>query len=177
MDRWIALFRGINVGGHHRLSMAGLKALLTGLGFTHIRTYIQSGNVVFEGPGPARDLEARIGAAVAASYGFSPRVLCLTPDELTEVITSNPYPEAAVEPKSLHVSFLSTTPDSPDLSALEEVRASSERFELIHRAFYLHAPDGIARSRLAQRVEVVLGVPATSRNWRTVSKIQELAAC
>jgi uncharacterized protein (DUF1697 family) len=96
-------------------------------------------------------------------------------DELERAMASNPYAEAESEPKSLHLYFLASEPQDPDLKTLESIRVDSERFALQGKVFYLHAPDGIGRSRLAARVEKALGVPATARNWRSVSKIVAMA--
>ena len=177
MKTCIALFRGINVGGKNLLPMKDLVRILEGLGLRDVRTYIQSGNVVFAagtdiGPG----LAAAIGAAVETAFGFMPAVLLLTLPELEAAIAENPFPEAVTDPKTLHVNFLAAAPGAPDLDGLEALRTDSERFDLTDRRFYLHAPDGIGRSKLAARAERLLGVPMTGRNWRTVCKLRELAA-
>ena len=96
--------------------------------------------------------------------------------ELAKALKYNPFPEAETEPKTLHLSFLASEPENPELLALENLKRESERFTLKGRVFYLHAPEGIGRSRLAVNIEKVLGVAATSRNWRTVAKIMELAS-
>ena len=172
----IALFRGINVRGNNVLRMDELKALLEGLGLRDVRTYIQSGNVVFRSmDGDVARLAGEIGAAIAARHGFTPEVLLLSIDELRAAIAANPFREAEATPKSLHLGFLAAAPDAPDLAALERAREASERFAIRERIFYLHAPDGIGRSRLANNAERLLGVPLTSRNWRTVCAIMALA--
>jgi uncharacterized protein (DUF1697 family) len=176
MNTFIALFRGINVGGRNRLPMRALVDVLRDLGLQDIQTYIQSGNVVFRSePADTASLSERMSAAVNASHGFTPQVLVLTLDEFEAAVQSNPYPEAASEPKSLHLYFLTSAPESPDLEALESLRSPSERFALQGELFYLHAPDGIGRSRLAASVEKALGVGATARNWRTVTAIMAMA--
>ncbi|HUF90702.1 MAG TPA: DUF1697 domain-containing protein, partial [Gemmatimonadota bacterium] len=106
--------------------------------------------------------------------GFRPRVLLLGGDRLLEAIEANPFPEADAEPRSLHLFFLAEPPPSPDLESLAEVAVASERFHLERDVFYLHAPEGFGRSKLAARVERYLGVAATARNWRTVRKLQEM---
>jgi len=102
-------------------------------------------------------------------------VLVLESEEFEKAVRSNPFPEAESEPKSLHAYFLATPPERPDLEALEGIKGDRERFVLGDRVFYLHAPDGIGRSRLAARAEKLLGVPATARNWRTVRKVKDMA--
>ena len=176
MRTYVALLRGINVGGRHALRMADLRAMLQSLGLRNVLTYIQSGNAVFRGDdtvAPA-DLSHKISAVINASHGFEPRVLVLTADEFQAAVDANPFPEAESEPRSLHLNFLGTTPVTPDLAGLDALRAAGERFALKGNLFYLHAPDGIGRSKLAGAVEKLLGVEATSRNWRTVQKIMSL---
>lgn len=176
MNTYIALFRGINVGGKNLLPMRELVPLFEALGMRKVRTYIQSGNVVFEGEDVhAAKLSDQIGAAVKESYGFAAHLLILTPDELTVAIASNPYPEAESDPRTLHLTFLSSVPESPDLEALESIKRDSERFMLEGKVFYLHALEGVGRSKLASRIEKSLGVAGTARNWRSVCAIEAMA--
>lgn len=169
---WIALFRGINVSGNNLLPMKELKLELEKLGCTDIATYIQSGNVVFR---HAKKLTTQIGKAIANSHGFEPDIMMLSVKQLEAAATSNPYREAEAEPKTLHLSFLAEPARHPDLDTLNRLKSDNESFTLRDRVFYLHAPDGIGRSRLAARVEKALGVAATGRNWRTVGKLIKLA--
>ena len=176
MKTYIALFRGINVGGHNILPMKTLRALLENLGAQDVKTYIQSGNAVFRHEAEVvSQLSSRISAAIKESQGFEPRVLLLDVVEMEQAIASNPFPEAQAEPKTLHVYFLASVPQNPDLPMLNNLRKDSEQFKLIDKVFYLHAPDGIGRSKLAERVEKALGVAATARNWQTVSKVMAMA--
>ncbi len=175
MNTYTALFRGINVGGTGILPMKELVVLLDELGCTGVRTYIQSGNAVFRHRAAAPGLTRKIRAAVKSARGFEPEVLLLAPDHIARAAASNPFPEGEDDPSKLHLSFLAAKPKHPDLELLEELRSGSERFALKKDVFYLHAPDGIGRSKLAAKVEKALGVPATGRNWRTVQKILELA--
>ena len=138
MQTYIALFRGINVGGNNILPMKALIALLEGLGLQHVRTYIQSGNVVFQcEPTDAAQLSAQISTAIQQSHGFEPRVLLLTREELEKAMRLNPFPEAEDEPKTLHLGFLASVPANPKLQALEGLRKENERFELKGKVFYL----------------------------------------
>jgi len=176
MKTRIALLRGINVGGKHTLPMKELTAVLEGLGAREIRTYLQSGNAVFAGPGQGcAPLAKAIQAAVRRRRGFEPQVLLLDVEDLERAVRQNPYPDAVAAPSTLHLGFLAAAPAKPDLKSLEGLRKESERFRLIDRVFYLHAPDGVARSRLATGAERLLGVPMTDRNWRTVSALLEMA--
>jgi uncharacterized protein (DUF1697 family) len=175
MNTYVALFRGINVGGTGRLPMKELVALLGELGCTDVRTYIQSGNAVFRHRAAAPGLAKRMRAAIGAAKGFEPAVLLLTRERLARAVASNPFPEAEADPAQLHVSFLAAEPERPDLAALRALAAHDERFELLGDVFYLHAPSGVGSSKLAAKVERALGVAATSRNWRTVTKVLALA--
>ena len=171
-----ALFRGINVGGRNRLPMSELVQTLDGLGLQGIKTYIQSGNVVFQSQeGSACDLADRMGGAIHERHGFTPHVFVLELGELESAMASNPFPEAESEPETLHLYFLASVPQNPDLNALDSIKRNGERFALEGRVFYLHAPGGIGRSKLAARVERSLGVAVTARNWRSVCKIIALA--
>lgn len=173
---WVALFRGINVGGRNLLPMAHLKVLLGQLGASDVKTYIQSGNVVFRHADAEPDaLALRITHAVKKSCGFAPHVLLLTRKQLQQAVAGNPFIQATAEPARLHVLFLATVPARPDLAALHQAKAASESFRLSGRCCYLHTPDGLASSKLAERAERLLGVAATARNWRTVNRLLELA--
>lgn len=176
MNTFVALFRGINVGGHNKLLMRELVKLLQELGLQNIQTYIQSGNVVFESREDSLSiLSDRIRTAIQHTHGFSPAVFLLSAAEFERAIVANPYPEAKNEPKSLHLFFLEAEPLNADLGILEEVKRENERYSLKGRVFYLHAPDGIGRSKLAERIGKALGVTVTARNWRTVEKLLAMA--
>jgi uncharacterized protein (DUF1697 family) len=176
MTTCILLFRGINVGGRNLLPMNDLVVMLDKLGIPGAVTYIQSGNVAVRCTRQQMaNLGRRISEAVKEKLGFEPWVLVMRIQELEHAIATNPFRQGAKDPKSLHLWFLAKEPVQPDLDALERVKADSERFKLDRKVFYLLAPDGIGRSRLAERVEKSLGVEATARNWRTVTKVLEMA--
>lgn len=176
MKTYIALFRGINVGGKNILPMKELVALLQNLGAQGVKTYIQSGNAAFQHQAEqAVELSDRIRAAISESHGFEPQVLLLDVAELEQAIASNPFPQAEADPKTLHLYFLADRPETPDLETLDNLKQDTEQYGLADKVFYLYAPDGIGRSKLAARVEKSLGVTATARNWRTVSKIMAMA--
>lgn len=176
MTTWITLFRGINVGGHNILPMTELKALLEELGCADVRTYIQSGNVVFRHKErQATRLSQTISQAVLNRFHFAPYVLLMTVNSLKSALVINPFSSAEEKPKTLQLYFLSAVPTEANLGGLKQLESASEKFELIDQVFYLLAPGGIGRSKLAARVEKLLGVPATARNWRTAQKTLELA--
>lgn len=166
----VLLLRGINVGGRNALPMAELRAILEGLGAQDVATYIQSGNAVFRGEVSAE----AIADGIERARGFRPRALVLSAEELVEVIAANPFAEeGAAEGKSVHAWFFEGEPTPLDGKVLA-LAAANERVEVIDKAAYLHAPDGIGRSKLAEKLEKALGVPATARNWRTVMAIAKL---
>ena len=176
MRTWVALFRGINVGGKNVLPMKDLVPTLGNVGARDVETYIQSGNAVFRSTETnASLLSDRIRTAIKASHGFEPWVLLLQSEEVERAVRLNPFPGAESEPKTLHVYFLAFSPEHPDLDALERIKGKGERFVLKDEVFYLHAPDGVGRSKLAANAEKLLGVPATARNWRTVLKVTAMA--
>jgi len=170
VNTYIALFRGINVGGKNILSMKALVGVLEEAGCKHVSTYIQSGNAVFQS---SEARTTRIAEAIATgvmkSNGFTPKVLVLGVADLENAIENNPY--KTTEGKTLHFFFLESRPLHPDLKGLMNVTSSTEEFGLVGRTFYLYAPDGIGRSKLAARAEELLGVSATARNLNTVSKL------
>jgi len=171
---YVALFRGINVGGNNILPMKELVALLEGMDYERVQTYIQSGNVVFRAenePGP-EDL-AELGRRVLDSRGFQPKIMLLSGTELLSAVAKNPFDSS--DGKALHFFFLDSAATEPDIDRLESLRAHSEAFALRDRVFYLHAPDGVGRSKLAPGVEKALGVSVTARNWNTVSKLVSMA--
>ena len=170
MNVYIALFRGINVGGKNTLPMKDLVGILEEMGFVEVSTYIQSGNVVFHSAKKCSSKTAtEIGAKIIEHHGFEPKILLLGGQELQAAIKNNPF--STDEGKALHFYFLDAIPKNPDLTKLEGLKSDSEEFRLDGRVFYLHAPDGIGRSRLAAAVERSMGVAVTARNWNTVSKL------
>jgi uncharacterized protein (DUF1697 family) len=173
---YILLLRSVNVGGSGSLPMKDLLRILEREGASEVKTYIQSGNAVFRASrAQAAKLPAKVRAGLGRRLGFAPEVILLRLEDLEGAIAANPFPEAQSEPASLQITFLASVPKAPDLAALDKLRSEKERFALKARVFYLHAPDGVGKSRLAARIEGALGVAGTARNWRTVLKLQELA--
>jgi uncharacterized protein (DUF1697 family) len=173
---YIALFRGINVLGKNLLPMKALKVLCEKNGCLDVQTYIQSGNVIFRSElSDASRIAKQLTGSVSRSHGFEPRVVVLTLDDIENATVGNPFPEAARDPKSLHLFFLAELPKRPDLKSFELLKAPTERFELKGTTLYLHTPDGFGSSKLAARAEKLLGVEATARNWRTVTTLLEIA--
>ena len=175
MNPYVVLIKGINVGGRNALSMKELVVLLEDLACRNIQTYIQSGNVIRQSSKRPPHLAERIGYEIECCYGFKPYVLLLKIREFEAAIAANPFPEAEADPKGLHFGFLDSAASDPDLKKLETLKRKSERFRLINKVFYSHAPDGVGRSKLAANSERLLGVWMTDRNWQTVRQIRDMA--
>ncbi len=176
MNTYIAFFRAINVGGKNLLPMKSLVAILEGMGASKVRTYIQSGNAVFQSAekSPAQ-LSSQLAVEIKKNHGFEPLTFILSLEALQKACADNPFPEAEADPQSLHLSFFAAKPQRPDLDKLSSLKRNSERFHLGDGVFYLHAPEGVGNSKLASSAEKLLGVPMTGRNWRTVCKVVALA--
>ena len=177
MNTWIALLKGINMVGKHKLPMKELVALLEGLGARDVKTYRGSGNAVFRhrGKNTAR-LAGRISAAIGKAYGFKPLVMLLETEKLARIIADNPFPEAESEPGALVVGFLTAVPEQPDFEALEEVKRKSERFALRDDVFYFFAPEGFHLSKIGPWLKRSFGaVDGTGRTWSSVVKVMAMA--
>lgn len=174
MPTYIALFRGINIGGNNPLPMRDLVGILERMGCKDVQTYIQSGNAVFRiGNGQRKKIVDEMGARILKAHGFWPKVLMLSVSELQKAIDNNPFSTA--EGRALHFLFLESEPRKPDLARLMEVKSKSEEFRLDNKVFYLYAPKGVGQSKLVARIESSLGVAVTGRNWNTVNKLFSMA--
>ena len=186
MPTYVALLRGINVGGRNKVAMADLREVVRSLGHSEVTTYIQSGNIVFSTKRTGTSaLAADLERAIEQALGVRPRVVVLSRDELAGVIDANPYPDEP-NPKVVHAIFLADAP-SPDVAdriAEVERRAATkggrDQVRLIGRTLYLHTPDGFGRSELAALLLRTdgksIGASATARNWVTVTKLLELSS-
>ncbi len=177
-DVSIALLRGINVGGKNKLSMKELATLFVDAGCEEVRTYIQSGNVVFRtGSADAGEISSIISASILDRFGYRVPVIVRTAGELEGIAQGNPFVKAGAETDKLHVMFLAELPDSASVEALEPARSPGDEFTVVGREVYLHCPNGVARSKLTNSYfDSKLSTTSTSRNWRTVGKLLELAA-
>ena len=173
-NTYVALLRGINVGGRNKIAMAELESLFSSLGFEDVATYIQSGNVVFRAARADGDaLSAKIEREIAA-VSAKPAVLIRTPRELATIAGHNPYPRTDVS--KLHVVFLDHAPAKRAATALDPERSPGDDFTLRGREIYLHLPNGAGRSKLTiDYFERVLGARATQRNWKTLLRLIELS--
>jgi len=170
----VLLLRGVNVGTNRALPMADLRAILADLGLTDIRTHIQSGNAVFRAPGGLEGVAERIAASIGARFPFTPEVIVLSAGAWVTILDDNPFAEAGrADGARVHIGVLAR-PARADLAALQAVATPDERFHLTDAAFYLHAPVGIGRSKLATRAEALLKVPMTMRNQRVAEALAAL---
>ncbi len=174
----IAFIRGINVGGKTTVPMAALRSALTDRGLQNVRTYIQSGNVVYDPPAGSKHTAAalrseggRIAGAVADMQGFMPAVMVLTVDAVTTHMASSPYADA--DPAKAFMVF--TADDTATLGDLEQYATNGEQWKLIDGVVHLHCPNGIGRSKLGGKLAASVKVPTTTRNLRTIAKVLELA--
>ncbi|MFI6333614.1 DUF1697 domain-containing protein [Streptomyces sp. NPDC050535] len=178
MTTYAALLRGINVGGSKKVPMAELRTLLEGLGHGGVRTYLQSGNAVFTaGHGDEESLAAELAAAIERHFGFRVGVLVRDHAHLRAVREACPFPAAELEAKQLHVTYFSGPVDPERFDPVDPAVFLPEEFRLGDRVLYLYAPDGLGRSKLAEalsRPRLLKGVTATTRNWNTVVKLEEL---
>lgn len=173
MPAHLALLRGINVGGKHLLPMKELAALFEEAGCAQVRTYIQSGNVVFEAPAAlAKQVPVTVGAAIRERFGFEAPILLRSAAELRAVHASNPFLAEGTAEEGLHVVFLKATPPADRAAALDPQRSPGDRFLLRGREIYLHLPGGAAKSKLTNAwFDSALKTTSTARNWRTVSTL------
>ena len=171
--RYIALLRGVNVGGNKKVAMADLLALMQRLKFEEAKTLLQSGNLTFRTAGKnAAQLERQLEAEVLERLGLETRFFVRSEDEWKSVIAANPYPkEAKADPGHLLVLFLEREPEAANLKALEAAVKGRERFRPGGRHLYMVYPDGVGTSKLTHAViEKKLGMRGTARNWNTVMK-------
>lgn len=171
----MAFLRGINVGRAKRVSMADLRALVESLGYTDVRTHLNSGNVVFTlSKGGAADAAARIEEAMSHELGVSTRVTVLTAAEVKQAVARNPLGNVGTEPSRLHVAVLARPEDRGKLRELVKQDWKPEAFALGTRVAYLWCPAGVIKSRVANAVNRALGDDVTARNWRTMTRLVTL---
>lgn len=170
MKTWIALIRGINVGGKNKVSMKELVSQMTERGFANVKTYIQSGNVICDyATDPAPDLSK----IIEKGFDFRPAVFTLSGSDLAKAAKNNPY--ESEEGKTVHFFFCDRKPENVDFELLDSLKTEDENYQLIDKVFYLYAPDGIGRSKLAEKMgKAFPGVTMTARNLNTVNKLLDM---
>lgn len=175
MTRHIALLRGINVGGRGLLSMADLRALAADIGFTEVKTLLQSGNMVFSAAGTPAELEHKLEDAIHAHVDREVLVMIRTPAEWMAMIDANPSADFAAErPNHFQVFFMKAPLAQAAFDAFKADHEGPEDLRLAGREIYASFPDGIADSKLmAKPLDKRIGVPTTARNWNTVLKLRD----
>ena len=172
MPRYVALLRGVNVGGRRTVAMAELRALFESLGHTDVSTLIQSGNVIFRATKPCAP--ESLEAAIEKRFGIDVNVVLRTPRELRHVVEKNPFTQ--VDPSKLHEAFMARTPSPGAVRNLDPERYQPEEFSLRDRDLYLHLPNGVGRAKLPASLNRSLGIPTTIRNWATVTKLADVSS-
>ena len=178
MKVYVSLLRSINVGGKNKIRMADLKKTYTSIGLENVETHIQSGNVVFSSTfdDPSKSEEV-IESAIRSAYSIETVALVRIIEEYNKIVQENPFIQKDDDnTDGMYVTFLRQTPDPKDLPALSQLDSSSDRFEVMERVIYLALQAGYSKTKLQNSViEKKLNVPATTRNWKTVLKLAELA--
>jgi len=167
--RCVAMLRGINLGSHNRISMPDLRAAFAATGLGDVETYVQSGNVIFDG-GRAKDtaLEQQIRELIADSFGLDVPVL---------IVKANPFLRDGAAAGRLYVTFLGSTPDPAQVKQLGPGTDGRDEWRVAGREIYLHCPIDYGHSKLTNAFfERKLGVTATTRNWKSTLALAELAA-
>jgi uncharacterized protein (DUF1697 family) len=173
----VALLRGINVGGKNPLPMKALAGEFNAAGCGDVRTFIQSGNVIFSAP-PGKnesELAQLLGERLAERFGYMAPLVLRTTGKLRAAIANNPYLAMGAPEDSLHVMFLTATPDAGAVQKLDPDRSPGDEYRVIGREIFLRLPSGMARTKLTNAYfDTKLGVTSTARNWRTTTKLLEL---
>jgi uncharacterized protein (DUF1697 family) len=181
MPRYLALLRGINVGGRNKVAMADLRQIAADLGYADVSTYIQSGNLLFAADGnDAAGLATALERRIAERLGVRPVVVVLSAAELAQVIADNPFP-GAKDPRLVHAVFRNDDHSASGLAAIAaaaktaQASGSHDEAVIVGRTLFLHTPDGFGRSQLAARLAASSAQTAgTARNWATVTKLMSL---
>jgi uncharacterized protein (DUF1697 family) len=172
--RYVALLRAVNVG-KAKVEMARLRKVCESVGCTDVKTYIQSGNVVLTSPLSVAELATTLERAIAAEFGIPSAVMVRTHQQLVDVLAGNPFPHA--DPSHVHVAFLTKAPTMAELAGLDGLDCAPDEFAVNGTEVYCHFPNGLGRSKLpAQLFDRRLKIPATLRNWRTVTKLADMSA-
>lgn len=178
MPVYIAMLRGINIGPHKRMKMEKLRASCEKLGFARVKTYIQSGNVIFQAPklSPAA-LSKKLGECIVTDFGFASEVILRSRDEMKKIIDDNPFArEPGIDSSKLHVVFLSQAPSPAGLEKLQELTLAPDRVHASGKEIYFYFPNGVSGSSLWKHpLDRVTGVAGTMRNWKTVTTLYQMA--
>lgn len=175
---YVALLRGINVGGKHKLPMKDLRRLFDEANATDVRSYIQSGNIVFTAhSAKVARIVRNVEEAIEAQFGFRSPIIIRTHAELIDVSKQNPLYDPQLDPRFQHVAFLAKKPTQKAAKALEDDRFLPDEFVLQNRELFLKYPNGAARSKMSTAYfDKVLSVVSTARNWNTLQKLLQLCS-
>ena len=176
--RYIALLRGINVGGQRIIKMTDLKDTFEAIGFKNVKTYIQSGNVIFDYESTdTKKLTYQIEMKLNQAYGFSVKTIIRTQSEFESIINNNPFiNEPNIDVDKLHITFLLDIPESNIALVSDIKKEETERLLIVSREIYLYLPNGYGNSKLNNTIfEKKLNTNATTRNWRTINKLLKLS--
>lgn len=173
----ISMLRGVNVGGHNKIKMDALRSLYESLGLRDPQTHVQSGNVIFRTEERELALLAqRIESAIEGRFDFRPAVILRTASELRDVIAKNPFAKRrGLDPSKLLVTFLASDPGPEVRDKILSIKAAPEELRIDGRELYVYFPSGIGRSNLPPVLDRTLKIPATSRNWTSITKMLEIA--
>ncbi|MFK7817372.1 MAG: DUF1697 domain-containing protein [Planctomycetaceae bacterium] len=172
MATFVALLRGVNVSGKNKLPMADLRAAVESAGFSNVRIYLQSGNVVVDSKGSAKSIGQQIHQLIDDNFSLDVSVLVRTARQWHQVAASNSYFEAGIDPKRLYVTFTGRKTKSSDKKRLDTIKLGEDRYSLHGSEIYLDLVSGAGRTKLTNNaIEKKLEVVATTRNWRTVQQI------
>jgi uncharacterized protein (DUF1697 family) len=178
MRTFISMLRGINVSGQKNIRMAELKSLYQSLGLLNVETYVQSGNVIFESAERnVSKLAALIEAQIAQSFGYAVSVFIRDTKDFQRIVTGNPFlTERDEDPTKLHVTFLYGLPSKSQLRNLDVPKDTTDEFVVKGKEIFLYCPNGYGRTKLSNNFfEKKLGMPATTRNWKTVNALHQMA--
>lgn len=178
MQTYISILRGINVSGHKPIKMDALKTLFESLNFKNVKTYIQSGNVIFKTKTTKpQDLEKKIAAQIKKEFDFDVPVMVKETNEFTTVFNKNPFLNKRKEDiTKLHVTFLSQEPEEAGITKIKEGHYADDEFIIIGKAIYLFCPNGYGNTKLSNTFfENKLKVSATTRNWKTITELVHIA--
>jgi uncharacterized protein (DUF1697 family) len=170
MTVWIALLRGVNVGGDNKLPMADFRAMLGDIGLGSVATYIQSGTAVFSSDLHRENLGAVIASGIETNFGFRPDVILRTLPEFRAALDNNPFPQAAAEPKTLHLFFLSEPVPVFDATGLKAFATNGEEFHLAETVLYIYTPNGFGRSKIGEKLGRFFKTPITGATCVPASK-------
>lgn len=178
MEAYISILRGINVSGQKLIKMDALKRMYESLGFTNVKHYVQSGNIIFSAETNDTDLLVeKISSQVERDFGFQVAVLVMTKEVLQQIVDGNPFAkDLEKDPSALYVTFLEGCLGEFDQGAIESVLQKGEAIHFESNVVYLFCPGGYGRTKLSNTfLERKLKLKATTRNWKTTNKLLQLA--